>query len=67
VIAVTDDGALLDHPAATPPRWLMSFHPLGLVVFAVLTAALVLLFAAGLCQRDVGGDESDLKRKSLWN
>jgi len=45
----------------------MSFHPLGLVVFAVLTAALVLLFAAGLCQRDVSGDESDLKRKSLWN
>jgi len=45
----------------------MSFHPVGLVVFSVLTLALVLLFAAGLCQRDVGGDESELERKSLWN
>lgn len=45
----------------------MSFHPLGLVVFAVLTVALVLVFAAGLCQRDVGGDDPELERKSLWN
>jgi len=45
----------------------MSFHPLGLVVFSVLTLALVLLFVAGLCQRELGSDESELKKKSLWN
>jgi len=45
----------------------MSFHPWGLVVFAFLTVALVLLFAAGLCQRDLGREESELKRTSTWN
>jgi len=45
----------------------MSFHPWGLVVFSVLTLALVLLFAAGLCQVEPGGDESDLEGKNPWN
>jgi len=66
VIAITDDCPLLDDAAPTL-RWLMSFHPWGLVVFAFLTVALVLLFAAGLCQRDLGRKESELERKSLWN
>jgi len=49
-------------------RWLMSFHPWGLMVFAFLTVALVLLFAAGLCQRDRGREESELKKRtSQWN
>jgi len=47
----------------------MSFHPLGLVVFAFLTVALVLLFAAGLCQRDLSREDPELKlkRTSQWN
>jgi hypothetical protein len=45
----------------------MSFHPWGLVVFAFLTIVLVLLFAAGLCQRELDREESELKRTSLWN
>ncbi len=31
----------------------MSFHPVGLLVFVFLTVALVLLFAGGLCARDL--------------
>jgi len=47
----------------------MSFHPWGLVVFAFLTVALVLLFAGGVCQRDLGREESELKleRTRQWN
>jgi len=38
------------------------------MVFAFLTVALVLLFAAGLCQRDRGREESELKKRtSQWN
>ena len=66
VTAVTDYWAPPDH-AVAPPRWFMSFHPVGLVVFVFLTVLLVVLFAAGLCQRDPGREESELERKSLWN
>jgi hypothetical protein len=45
----------------------MSFHPLGLVVFIFLTILLVLLFAAGLCQRELRREESELQRTGLWN
>jgi hypothetical protein len=45
----------------------MSFHPVGLLVFVFLTVVLVVLFAGGLCARDLGREDSELKRTSLWN
>ena len=45
----------------------MSFHPLGLVVFVFLTILLVLLFAAGLCERELNHDESQPQRTGLWS
>jgi len=45
----------------------MSFHPWGFVVFAFLTVVLILLFAAGLCQRELRREESELERTSPWN
>ena len=45
----------------------MTFHPWGFVVFTLLTVALVLLFAGGVCQHDLESRESELKRSSLWN
>jgi hypothetical protein len=45
----------------------MSFHPVGLVVFVFLTVLLVVLFAAGLCERDLRREESELERTRLWN
>jgi len=45
----------------------MSFHPAGLLVFIFLTVVLVLLFAGGLCARDLGREESELERTSQWN
>ncbi len=45
----------------------MSFHPVGLLVLVFLTVVLVLLLAGGLCARDLGRENSELKRKSLWN
>jgi hypothetical protein len=36
----------------------MSFHPLGLLVFVFLTVCLVLLFAAGLCERKLRQEET---------
>jgi hypothetical protein len=45
----------------------MSFHPWGLVVFVSLTVALILLFAAGLCQSELRREESDLEKTSQWN
>jgi len=45
----------------------MSFHPLGLLVFVFLTVILVLLFAGGLCEREMRREESELKRTAIWN
>jgi len=45
----------------------MTLHPWGLVVFALLTVALVLLFAGGVCRHNLESEESELKRSSLWN
>ncbi len=46
----------------------MPIHPLGLLVFVFLTAVLVLLFAGGLCQRELCREESELKKRTaLWN
>jgi len=45
----------------------MSFHPWGLVVFVFLTVVLILLFAAGLYQRELRRQESELERTSRWN
>jgi len=45
----------------------MSSHPLGFVVFVFLTVVLILLFAAGLCQRELRREESELERTSRWN
>ena len=45
----------------------MSFHPWGLVVFVFLNVVLVVVFAAGLCQRELRREESELERRSQWN
>ena len=45
----------------------MSFHPWGLVVFVFLTVVLVVVFAAGLCQRELRREESEFERTSQWN
>ena len=63
---VTDTRAFLDD-AVGPPRWFMSFHPWDLVVFVFLTAVLVLVFAAGLCQPELRREESELERTGQWN
>jgi hypothetical protein len=42
----------------------MSFHPLGLVVVVFLTVVLVLLFAAGLCEREVRQEETQARRNA---
>jgi len=39
----------------------MSFHSLGLVVLVVLTVLLVVLFAAGLCERELRREESEMR------
>jgi hypothetical protein len=36
----------------------MSLHPWGLVVFVFLTLVLILLFAAGLCERELRNQEA---------
>jgi hypothetical protein len=40
----------------------MSYHPLGLVVFIFLTVFLVLLFAAGLCERELRREEMESQK-----
>ena len=42
----------------------MSFHPVGLLVFVFLTVVLVLLFAAGLCEREVRQEETQGRRNA---
>lgn len=42
----------------------MSFHPWGLLVFVFLTVVLVLLFAAGLCEREVRREETQTRRNA---
>jgi hypothetical protein len=45
----------------------MSFHPWGLVVFGLLTVVLLLVFAAGLCERELRHQESESEGTSIWN